>query len=234
MDIRTASRAAAVTSLVVGATALALPLSVTGDGDAPAARQLADYAAHPGTAMTTNVLTFAIILMVPAMVYTARLARRGAPTTAFVGGGLAALGWLAGLMSLGMSQVLLYQGSRLPDRAAAATLVDAVTADPVFGTLVGVFVVGHVVGMVVLGVALWRSRAVPVWVAGLFVAYPVLHFAAHGGPAVIDYVARAALVVAAVGIAVRIARTPNVDWDAPTGQFVSEPLPVAPVPAHTR
>jgi hypothetical protein len=233
VDIRTASRAAAVTSVAVGAVALAFPLTVTGD-EAPVAQQLGDYAAHQETALASNVLMFAVILMVPAMVYTARLARRRAPTAAFVGGGLAALGWMAGLMSLGMSQIALYQGAKLADRAAAAAVVDAITGDPVFGTLVGIFVVGHVVGMIVLGVALWRSRTVPVWAAGLFVAYPVLHFAGHGGLVVLDYLARACLVVAAVAIAVRIARTPNVEWDTPTGQIAPEPLPVAPAPAHTR
>jgi hypothetical protein len=234
MDIRTVSRAAAVTSIVVGAVAVALPLAVTGDEEAPTAQQLGDYAAHSDRALAANVLTLAVILMVPAMVFTARLARRRAPATAFIGGGLAALGWLAGLMSLGMSQIALYQGSRLPDRAAAATVVDAITGDAVFGTLVGIFVLGHIVGMIVLGVALWRSRAVPVWVAGLFVAYPVLHFVGHAGPAAIDYVARAALLIAAVGIAVRIVRTPNVEWDAPTGHIAPESLPIAPAPAHTR
>lgn len=234
MDIRTVSRAAAVVSVVGGAVAVSLPLTVTGDEEAPAAQQLGDYAAHSGVALAANVLTLAVILMVPAMVVTARLARRQAPTLAFVGGSLAALGWLAGLMSLGMSQIALYQGASLSDRAAAAGFVDAINGDPVFGTLVGVFVLGHVVGMIVLGVALWRSRAVPVWVAALFVAYPVLHFVGHAGPVAVDYVARVALLIAAVAIAVRIARTPNVEWDAPTGQITAEPLPVPPAPVHTR
>jgi hypothetical protein len=126
--------------------------------------------------MASNLLLFPLMLLVPAMVYAARLAWGRAPAPAFVGGGLSALGWMAGLMSIGAGQIALYQGAQLPDRAGAAALIDAMNADPVYGTLVGIFVIGHIVGMIVLGVALWRSRAVARWAAGCYVAYPILHF----------------------------------------------------------
>jgi hypothetical protein len=215
MDIRTISRTAAAAALVIGPLTLAVPIKITDDEDAPAAQQLRDYAAHAGAAKASNVALLALLLLVPAMLATARLARRGAPKLAFAGGALASLGWLAGLIAFGGQQIALYQGAKLADRAGAAALIDGVSKDPVFGTLIGVFVLGHIVGMIILGVALWRSRAVPVWAAGLFVAYPILHFVGHAVSPAVDYAGGAALLVSAVVVAARIMRTPNEQWDAP-------------------
>src|SRR3954468_18293102 len=164
MDIRTVSRAAAVVTLAITAVAGAIPLVVTENDEAPAADQFRDYVAHSGVAAASNAMLLALICVVPAMIYAARLARPGAPKLAFVGGGLSALAWLAGLISLGGSQLALYEGSKLPDRAGAAALVDAITADPVYNVLVLTFVLGHIVGMAILGIALWRSRSVAWWV----------------------------------------------------------------------
>ncbi|MFG2045272.1 hypothetical protein [Dactylosporangium sp. NPDC048998] len=105
MDIRTVSRFAAVASLAVAGVASAIPLVVTEDDEAPAAQQLDAYAAHSGIATASNVLLIALIALVPAMVYAGRVARRGAPVLGFIGGGLSALAWLAGLMSIGAQQI---------------------------------------------------------------------------------------------------------------------------------
>lgn len=37
------------------------------------------------------------------------------------------------------------------------------TAHPIIGISIGVFVVGHVVGTVLFGIALLRSRRIPAW-----------------------------------------------------------------------
>jgi hypothetical protein len=42
----------------------------------------------------------------------------------------------------------------------------------------GLFVVGHVAGTVLLGIALWRSHAVPRWAAALTTLAQPLHFVA--------------------------------------------------------
>lgn len=227
MDIRTISRAAGAAALVIGPVASAVPIVVTDSENGTVAEQLADYAAHPGAAQASNVQLLLIIAVVPAMIYAARLARPGAPRLAFAGGALAALGWLAGLISIGAGQIALYQGSRLGDRAAAAALIEGVNADPVYGSLVGIFVIGHIAGMILLGVALWRSRAVPSWAAGLFIAYPVLHFLSNAIAPAVDWAAKVAFVISAVVVAVRILRTPDDRWDLPAGV----PAAVPPQPA---
>jgi hypothetical protein len=215
MDIRTVSRALGAVALVAGPLALAVPIVVTDNEQAAAIDQLNDYAAHSGAALVSNLLMIPLMLLVPAMIYTARLARRRAPTLAFLGGALAALGWTAGLISIGAGQIVLYQGSRLPDRAGAAALIDATTSDPVYGTLVGVFVIGHIAGMIMLGVAVWRSRVVPVWAAACFVAYPIVHFVGSATSPVLDRAANVLLLISGVALAGRLARTPDDEWDLP-------------------
>ncbi|WP_214323733.1 hypothetical protein [Nonomuraea sediminis] len=223
MDIRTASRVAGAVSLIVGSLAIAIPIEIT-DENAPIAAQLQDYAHHSALGMLSNLVLLPVILMVPAVIYAARLARRGAPRLAFVGGGLSALGWIAGAMSIGAGQIALYQGSQLADQAGAAALIERINGDPVYGTLVGVFVLGHAIGMIVLGVGLWRSRAVAPWVAALFVAYPVGHVVGHAISPVLDSIAGVFLLVSAVAVAAAVLRTPNELWDLPAGKVAAEPV----------
>jgi hypothetical protein len=169
------------------------------------------------------------ILVVPAMVYVARLARGRAPRLAFVGGGLAALGWLAGLMGLGTTEILVYQGTTMPDQNAAATLIDKLSADPVFGLLTGIFVLGHVVGMIILGAALWRSHAVPAWGAILFILVPVGHLIGHFASRALDIADGYAFVLACVVCAVAVLRRANDGWDLPAGadqRALTEPAAV--------
>ncbi|MEU7878604.1 hypothetical protein [Microbispora bryophytorum] len=230
MDIRATSRVAAALSLIVGPLALALPIGFT-DEDAPIAAQLQDYANHPTLAMLSNIVILPLMAIIPAVVYAARLARRGAPNLAFVGGGLAALGWLAGFTTIGATQIALYQGSRLADQAGATALIDKVNGDPIYGTLVGVFVLGHAIGMIVLGIGLWRSRSVAPWVAALFIAYPVGHFVGHAISPVIDTLSGVLLLISGVAIAVKILRTSNQQWDLPAGEGVAPAESVAEVAA---
>ncbi|MEU8174156.1 hypothetical protein AB0C14_14850 [Microbispora hainanensis] len=100
MDIRSVSRIAGAVSLIVGPLALAVPIEVT-DENAPITAQLHDYANHPALAMLSNIVLLPVMLILPAMIYAARLARRGAPRQAFVGAGLwrsrAVAPWVAAL-----------------------------------------------------------------------------------------------------------------------------------------
>ena len=207
MNIRTVSRVVGASALVLGPLAVAVPITVTDAGQASTADQLAGYAANLDTALVSNLLLFPLMLLVPAMIYAARLAWQRAPVLAFIGGGLSALGWMAGLMSIGTGQIALYQGAQMADRAAAATLIDAMNGDPVYGTLVGIFVIGHIVGMILLGVALWRSRAAARWAASCYVAYPILHFVSGMTHPLLDRAATLLLLAGSVMLAITVTRT---------------------------
>ena len=146
------------------------------DNDAPAAAQLAEVADQPMPAGALRVLVTLLILLMPvAMIYAMRLARRGAPRLAAIGGAISFLAWSAGIASIGAVESLYWHGSRMADRGAVAAVIDAATGDAVFNTLIAIFVLGHLVGMLTLGIGLWRSRAVPAWVGILFALSPILH-----------------------------------------------------------
>ncbi|HEY1488770.1 MAG TPA: hypothetical protein VGF84_21855 [Micromonosporaceae bacterium] len=230
MEIRSLSRALAALCLVVGPLALAIPATYS-EADTDGAGQLRLAAGHLGMAGLSNALLLPAILIVPAMIYAARLARRGSPRLAFFGGGIAALGWLAGLIGLGATGLIVYHGVGLPDQGAAAALIDRVGADPTVGTLTLLFVLGHVVGMILLGVALLRSRAVPVWAAVLFIAYPLVHLGAHiGGSVAVDDISGILLLVAGVMCAISVLRLDNGRWDLPSGETVTAEAPGVAVP----
>ena len=112
--------------------------------------------------------------MLPAVLYLMRLAGPKAPRLTLAGGAVAFAAWLAGLVSLGASDLLYVHAAQLADRASAVTLVHAITTDAAFVVPEVLFIIGHVVGMLLLGIALWRSRAVPRWAAALVGLAPLV------------------------------------------------------------
>ena len=60
--------------------------------------------------------------------------------------------------------------------AATGRLLDSIGAIPAIGLATDLFVVGHILGLVLLGVALWRGRVLPAWAALMIAISQVLHF----------------------------------------------------------
>lgn len=72
---------------------------------------------------------------------------------------------------------LLWSGARAhTDPQQIADLLTAV--HPSMNVATGIFVVGHVIGTVLLGVALLRSHLIPAWAAWLVIVSQPLHFTA--------------------------------------------------------
>lgn len=105
--------------------------------------------------------------------------------------GLLVIGYLAGARTtrLGFVATLVVVGTTLPGvayvlapdamyAAAAkgtfpAAAIDTYAGLPVVGTSTIVFLLGHVLGIILLGVALWRAGRVPAWAAGCLIAFPI-------------------------------------------------------------
>lgn len=215
MDVRAVSRRFGAVALVVGPLALVAGAlsSPAGDEDSVAA-SLTKIAAHPGQQRTLIVADLMATLMLPAMLYLMRLARRGAPRLAVVGGAIAFISWVGGAVSLGGSDVLFYHAARLPDQLTAVTLVKSVVGDPGFVVPEAVFLIGHLVGMLLLGIALWRSHVVPVWAAALVGIGPIVEFVVHETSAT-DAGAYALLLIGMAGCAVSLLRIDDDQWDLP-------------------
>jgi hypothetical protein len=168
MNARAVSRWFGAAALVIGPLSLVLGslFQVVSDDDSVPA-SLAKIAAHPSGERAVVLVDLLAAFMLPAVLYLMRLAGPKAPRLTLTGGAVAFAGWLAGLVSLGASDLLYYHAAQLADRASAVTLVHAITSDAAFAVPEALFLVGHVVGMLLLGIALWRSRAVPRWAAAL-------------------------------------------------------------------
>ncbi|WP_432938275.1 DUF4386 family protein [Kribbella sp. CA-253562] len=133
--------------------------------------------AEPGRASLVLWLGFvAVLTLVPAAYAVGRMTRSRTPrltaaALVLLVPGYLSLGWLAA------SDQLLWLG---PEAGLAAgdviRLYDA--AHPTTEIAEVFFVVGHVVGTILLGVALWRSQVVPRWAAVAVIVSQPIHIVA--------------------------------------------------------
>ncbi|MGW2765927.1 hypothetical protein [Streptomyces sp. NPDC001275] len=94
----------------------------------------------------------------------------------------------------------------------AAGLQDGFWSD----VLSGVFVIGHLLGTVLLGLALWRARVVPVWLAvGLTVAQPIHLASVLSGVRELDLVGWGLTAVGFVAAGRLLLRMPDDEFDLP-------------------
>lgn len=174
------ARTALAIMMPIGPLAIAvvraiLPYSTT-DSDTEMA---AKVAAHQGTEAVVVWLTFvALLTLIPAVIAIGLLARRAAPRLGTAGlilayAAFACLFWssVAGsdTVALGAAHAGLHPGT------TGALLTTIADIRPV-GLGSDIFVLGHILGLLLLAVALWRGRVVPVWAALLLGLSQILHF----------------------------------------------------------
>jgi hypothetical protein len=208
MDVRAVSRGFGAAALVIGPVGLVLGslFQVAGDDDSIPV-SLTKIAANPSGQRTVIICDLLATFMVPAVLYLMRLTGPRAPRLTLVGGAVAFTGWLAGLLSLGASDLLYDHAAQLADRASAVSLVHAVTSDPAFVIPEAVFLIGHVLGLLLLGIALWRTRVVPRWAAALVGLASIAQFPVHDQPG-LSACAFGLLLVGMAACAVALLRTP--------------------------
>ncbi|WP_112246516.1 hypothetical protein [Kribbella monticola] len=184
------------------------------DGDAPFATTLAAVTADPGRFQLMQWLQVPFFLLIPAMFAAAWAARRTAPRLATAGGLLAVGGMSAGFFLLpgvvGPEYLVVHDGL---DAATMEKFADATEKQPteMIGGLL--FILAVTFGLLLLGIALWRSRVAPAWmgialaVGGFTHPFMPGHLAAGAG-----------LVVAAIGFAgasIALLRSSNDAFDLP-------------------
>ncbi|HEY7271271.1 MAG TPA: hypothetical protein VH502_00965 [Actinoplanes sp.] len=186
---------------------------VPGDADfATASRAFAD---DPGLAETLRMLDVVFcVLLIPAVYAVVWAARRGAPRLTTVGGLLSLTGCLAGFGLMGGITTPPYlTGVKGIDANAMRALEVVTENDPVYQVASLLFIAGIVLGLGLLGAALWRSRVAPAW----FGIALLLGGATH--PFIPGSVGQGiGLLVAAVGFAgagLALLRTRNDDFDLP-------------------
>ena len=127
---------------------------------------------HAITVFTTNHTyttmqwfdTVFVMLLVPAAMTAAWIARRGAPRLATAAALLTITGFLAGISrNINGDQLAYVAAQKHLNPHLVSRYVDALEANPTAGLGGLLFILGLNFGSVVLGIALWRSRAIPAW-----------------------------------------------------------------------
>jgi hypothetical protein len=194
----------------LAATAALSVVSVALQPDLPAdhaARLAALHADAVPAAISAVTFLVAQAPMLLAVVGIAALARPGAPRLSRLG---AALGWSGAFGHAvfgGLSRGVLLMAADPSRRAAYAHLYARVESSPVMlFALVGL--AGTVLGLLLLGVALFRSRVVPRWVPVLVWVFLVLEFAGSGVSRYASYAGSLCLAAAFLSLAVFMRAAP--------------------------
>jgi Ca2+/Na+ antiporter len=136
--------------------------------------------AHPGFGVATIWIGLVLApTCIAGVVAVGWLSRRRVPTLTTTGLTLAVIGYtcLAVGNSFGELSTALVASHPEVDRATAYALGFGLELGPVSNLTGTLFVFGHLIGTTILGLALWRSRAVPSWAALLLAVSQPIHLA---------------------------------------------------------
>jgi hypothetical protein len=216
-DLRQASRILAAVILPIGPLAVAglryiLPYFSATTPRETAADVLAAQGRQSAVLWLGLIATFTLL---PGVLAVGRLTRRGAPKLTAAAMLLVVPGYLALTYMIG-SDLVLWTGARAGLDVSSLTGL-AETIHPTSNIAVAVFVLGHVIGTVLLGLALLKSRTVPSWAAFVTIVAQPLHFVALvilGSPE-LDLAAWTANGIAFAVVGYAIVKTPDDEWELP-------------------
>lgn len=160
--------------LAIGVLRAILPYDTTDSNVVVAIK----VAAHPEAEMAALWLTFlASLTLVPAVIAVGMIARRGSRWLGTIALVVSTAGFMnmfgpdvtaSDYVSLGATRVGM-------SPVTAGGLVDGIDALPPVSVGGAVFVLGHVAGILLLGIALWRGRVIPTWAALLLAFSQIAH-----------------------------------------------------------
>lgn len=157
--------------LLVTITRGIMPYWTTDDTQTMVAKALAHPGAMQAMAWLGLVMLPALVISVLAIGY---LARRGSPVLATLGATISFLAYVDWGAAGNPDFLVLAAGQKGFDAATITRFVEATANHPVANVAGFGWVIGHILGMVLLGIALLRARAVPKWVAyALMVSQPM-------------------------------------------------------------
>lgn len=213
-DARTVRRVAAAILLPLGPLCVAILRGILPYSTADNDRQMLDHTAA-GLGRMDAVIWLgmaAALTLVPSGLAAARLAQRRAPVLALIGVTLLTAGYLS--LPFVNNDILVRAATGL-DRPLGVQVLNSANSSGAVVVAGLIFVAGHILGLVVLGIALWRARAVPAWAAVALIVSQPLHalFAVVVPNHLLDACAWA---LTALGLAVaasRVLRSSNDTWD---------------------
>lgn len=217
-DTRTVRRYAAAALLPLGPLSVAILRGMLPYFHASDSRQTIEQTAgHLGRQDAVLWLSLAAAFaLVPSALAAARLAQRHAPVLSLLGVGLLVPGYLALPFAVQDPAIRALAGGAV-DHQTAATLLDQLNGLAPVAIAGVIFILGHIVGTVLLGAALWRAHAVPAWAAVAVIVSQPLHLVAFVilGNQPLDVCAWSLTALGLGVAAARVLRTPNDSWDLP-------------------
>jgi hypothetical protein len=215
-DVRSFQRYAAAVILPIPPTCVAIGrLFQTDDSDTRGALDL--IAANPDRQFTFALLGFiGLLTVIPAFLAAAGLSRRRRPVLTTIALAVNLVAYLGAFAMPALDNLYLIGASLPPEqRDVAAIVIDKMWSAGLPGVSTLLFVVGHFVGAVLMGLALRGSIATVGWLA-MVLTTPV-HFLAFvflQMPA-LDLAAWLLMTLAFVCCAIKIIKTPDDEWDLP-------------------
>jgi hypothetical protein len=169
----------AVTCLAVASVGQLVQLVITPvtEGESAAAKNVAKAVAHPTAMQAAAWLDLTILFFLPALAVVAYLAKARTTRIGWVGSVIAIGTTLPGI-AYALAPDVLYVGA-IHGHVTAGS-IDAYNNSGVVELATVIFLIGHVVGLVLLAIALWRAGSVPRWAAICLAVYPVLEIAGGG------------------------------------------------------
>jgi hypothetical protein len=136
--------------------------------------------AESGTAGTISLLAFALAQL-PFIIAAVAIAALAAPVrrTALVGCVLAVLGGFGHAVFSGIGLAYLGMSGDAANRVAMGAVVESIEAGPAV-VFMAMGLIGTVLGIILLGVALFRSRSVPRWIPVSLWVFVVMEFVGTG------------------------------------------------------
>ena len=186
--------------------------------DGPFKSLAAAAAAHHQSTVVAGALgLFFLIGLIPATIALAWCTRRNAPTLTAFGASISMLGFVAALPLLPNDNGLaLVTADKHLNVSMIAALDKALWAQPVNQVASILFLAGIVIGLPLLGIALWRSRIAPAWMAACLIVGGFTH------PFIPSHIAQGiGLWLAAIGFTAAtraLLRMSNDEFDLPPAQ----------------
>ncbi|NUT36663.1 MAG: hypothetical protein HOV79_26715 [Hamadaea sp.] len=213
-DTRTFRRVAAAVLLPFGPLCVAILRGILPYYTDDTSQEMLDHTAADLGRMDAVVWLglLAALTLVPSALAAARLAQRRAPLLSLIGVTLLVAGYLA--LPLVANDILLRAAADL-DRPVGVQLLDSTNAYGAVAVAGLLFVAGHILGLILLGVALWRAGAIPAWAAIALIVSQPLHavFAVVVPNHALDAAAWGLTALGLLVAAIRVLRTTDNDWD---------------------
>jgi hypothetical protein len=137
-----------------------------------AGEQVTAALAHPTAMSWAQVLDVPLLLLIPAVLFAGGVAGFGRTRLATAGTVIAFVSVL-GAGYLLAQDVVVAAAAHATDHVAATSFVKAFEHGTAVNIVLAIYLIGHLVGFVLLGVALMRSGRVPVWAGVAMCLWPI-------------------------------------------------------------